>query len=181
VVENYENRSFTTATPARARASTDRETAVASKPSVTYAATPSGNVINENELLGVGHMLRRATPILALSAATILTAAPAYADDTPDYSAFVNAVKAVGNPPAPDEKLRAAGDLICDSLRSGESPLDVEQDVQQGMPGFSRVQKALLVYAAQDDLCPDTEQEPPPPPQRSLPPQLPPVAGPAGA
>jgi hypothetical protein len=126
-------------------------------------------------------MLRRATPILALSAATILTAAPAHADDTPDYSAFMNAVKVAGNPPAPDEKLRAAGDLICDSLRSGESPLDVEQDVQQGIPGISRVQKVLLVYAAQVDLCPDTEEELPPPPQPWLPPQLPPVAGPAGA
>jgi hypothetical protein len=115
-------------------------------------------------------MLRRATLIAALGAATILTAAPAHAAGTPDYSAFLKDVRAAGMTRATDEKLIAAGDRICDALRSGESPVDVEQDVKQGNPGIGNVQKVLLVHAAQDDLCPDTEAPPqwwwfsPPPP-----------------
>jgi hypothetical protein len=102
--------------------------------------------------------------IAAVSAATILTAAaPARADDRADYSAFLNDVKAGGGISATDENLIATGDLICDGLRSGDSPVDVEQAVKQGIPRISEAQRVLLVHAAQDDLCPDTEAPPAPP------------------
>jgi hypothetical protein len=124
-------------------------------------------------------MAVRIAIIAAVSAATILTAAaPARADDTPDYSAFLNDVKAAGKTPANDGKLVAMGNLICDSLRSGEAPLDVDKDVRQGLPGISEAQRVLLVHAAQDNLCPDTEAPPAP---VWIPPALPPGGGGAAA
>jgi hypothetical protein len=102
--------------------------------------------------------------IAAVSAATILTAGvPARADDRADYSAFLNDVNAAGGIPETTENLIATGDLICDGLRSGEAPVDVDQDVKKGLPRISEAQRVLLVHAAQDDLCPDTEAAPQPP------------------
>lgn len=95
--------------------------------------------------------------LASLAIASLAFAAPTHANPTPDYSAFLNAVAASGNTPTTNEKLIAAGDIICDGLRSGESPLDVEQDVKQAISGLSEVQTVLMVHAAQDDLCPDTE------------------------
>jgi hypothetical protein len=100
----------------------------------------------------------RAVIVVALSAATILiTAAPAHADDTPDYSGFLNAVAAAGDAPATDDKVIAAGDIICDALRSGVSPLNEDQTVQQAIPGITVVQTEILVHGAQDHICPDTK------------------------
>jgi hypothetical protein len=108
-------------------------------------------------------MAVRIAIIAAASAATILAvAAPARADDIPDYSAFLNDVRAAGKTPLTDQKLIDAGNLICDSLRSGEDPVDVDKDVKQGLPRISEAQRVLLVHAAQDDICPDTEAPPAP-------------------
>jgi hypothetical protein len=124
-------------------------------------------------------MAVRIAIIAAVSAATILTAAaPARADDRADYSAFLNDVKAAGGISATDENLIAMGDLICDGLRSGDSPVDVENAVKRGLPRISEAQRVLLVHAAQDNLCPDTEAPPAP---VWIPPALPPGGGGAAA
>jgi hypothetical protein len=111
------------------------------------------NLIVERILLAM-----RTSITAALGAATFLiTAAPADADNQPDYSDYISAVAASGDSPATDDNLVALGDIICDGLRSGLTPLDLDQTVQQSIPGITVVQTELVVHSAQDYLCPDTE------------------------
>jgi Protein of unknown function (DUF732) len=93
---------------------------------------------------------------IAIIGATIALAAPAHADTT-DYSGYLHAIAASGNSAETNGKIEAQGDIVCDGLRSGMSPVELANTVKQVDKDLTFVQAVLMVHAAQDYICPDTK------------------------